>query len=266
MPQTPENTQHPFRVFAVVGKGGVGKTTFAFFFARALIARGRHPLLIDADPALSHLARALGVLPERTMESIRADLIHVASHGTSEEKTKAAHDVDAVVARSVIKGPDYDLLVMGQPTSAGCFCPSNTLLRSVIRQLINQYDAIIIDCEAGLEQVHRQVISAVDYLVVVTDPSARSITTAEAIIASSQRFTQYKRAGLVVNKVTRGTTIHLPEWVEKQGIDVLGQLPEEPSLQEHESTSLSLVGNRAFVPLQSAVESMVEKIDGSTGK
>nr|MDO8085828.1 AAA family ATPase [Candidatus Sigynarchaeum springense] len=253
-----------FRVFAITGKGGVGKTTFAFIFARALIARGRHPLLIDADPALSHLARALGITPEHTMESIRAELIGVAARGDAGEKAIIAREIGSIVDRSVVKGADYDLLVMGQPASAGCFCPSNTLLRSVIRELAGRYDSIIIDCEAGLEQIHRQVIGTVEYIIIVTDPSARSFATGEAILASARRFTQYKRAGLVVNKVVHGAAVKIPAWVEKEGVVILGELLEEPALREHESMGLSLTEGLELPVLESAVALIAEKIDGAT--
>jgi CO dehydrogenase maturation factor len=261
MMQSQHENPHRFRVFAIVGKGGVGKTTFAFFFARALIARGRHPLLIDADPAMSHLARALGVTPEHTIENIRTDLIGVAARGDAGEKAVVARDIESIVSRSVVKGPDYDLLVMGQPTSAGCFCPSNTLLRSVIREVIGQYDAIIVDCEAGLEQIHRQVIGTVEYIIIVSDPSARSFATAEAILASALRFTQYKRAGLVVNKVPRGAEIRIPEWVENGGVAVLGELPDEPALREHEAEGLSMAGEPVSSTLRPAAEAIAQRID-----
>ncbi|MEX2684995.1 MAG: AAA family ATPase [Candidatus Sigynarchaeota archaeon] len=253
-----------FRVFAITGKGGVGKTTFAFLFARALIARGRHPLLIDADPALSHLARALGITPEHTIESIRAELIGVAARGNADEKAVTAREIGSIVARSVVKGADYDLLVMGQPASAGCFCPSNTLLRSVIRELAGQYDSVIIDCEAGLEQIHRQVIGTVEFIIIVTDPSARSFATAEAILASARRFTQYKRAGLVVNKVIQGAAVKIPAWVEKHGVIILGELPDVPALREHESLDSCLTEGFQLPVLEPAVASIAEKIDGGT--
>ncbi|MBN2151500.1 MAG: AAA family ATPase [Candidatus Lokiarchaeota archaeon] len=260
MAHTHHSTPRQPAVLAVVGKGGVGKTTFAFLLARALIARGRHPLLIDADPSLSHLARALGVAPEHTIEGVRAGLIGVAARGDAAEKARVAREIDSIVARSVMRSRDYDLLVLGQPTSAGCFCPSNTLLRSVIHKVIGQYDSVIIDCEAGLEQIHRQVISTVDYIVIVSDPSTRGFATAEAILASARRFTNFKRAGLVVNRVPHGGETMVPEWVEREGVHVLGALPDEPALREQESRGSSLAGDLDLPALRPAFEIVAHKI------
>ena len=63
--------------------------------------------------------------------------------------------VDYLLLEALYEAPQYGLLVMGQTDSIGCFCPLNTLLRSTIKTIASQYDVVIIDAEAGFEQISR---------------------------------------------------------------------------------------------------------------
>ncbi len=73
-------------IIAITGKGGVGKTTITYFLAEEFIVRQIHPLLIDADPTTSHLARLLGIAPVTTIEHLRNELIGVAARGDEQER------------------------------------------------------------------------------------------------------------------------------------------------------------------------------------
>jgi CO dehydrogenase maturation factor len=64
---------------------------------------------------------------------------------------------------------------MGRQESAGCFCPVNALLRDAIKSLSKNFDIVLIDCEAGLEQINREVINPIDTLIIITDLTVRGI-------------------------------------------------------------------------------------------
>ena len=65
-------------VIAVTGKGGTGKTIFTYLLSRHLVRLGIYPLLIDADPTMSHLSRLLDQKPEKSLETIRKQVIKAA--------------------------------------------------------------------------------------------------------------------------------------------------------------------------------------------
>ena len=75
----------------------------------------------------------------------------------------------------------FALLAMGRTESLGCFCPVNSLLRTAIETLSRSFDTILVDGEAGLEQINRQVTQHLDTLMIISDPTSRGLETAAVI-------------------------------------------------------------------------------------
>lgn len=220
------------RVIAVVGKGGVGKTVITALLVKNLIGLGKKRiLLIDADPTMSHLTTILGLKAEKNIETIRKDVIRVAARKDEEEKQEFVENLEYKVLEALIETKGFSLLAMGQPEVAGCFCPSNTLLREVIEKFANNFEVMIIDCEAGLEQINRKVIRVVDTLLVISDPSLRGLQTALAIRETAHKFTQSKKIYLIINKV-QGNIDRLLKFAAENEYEVLGQVPQDPQISE----------------------------------
>lgn len=237
--------KNKIKAIAVTGKGGTGKTIFTYLLSQQLIDTGLNPLLIDADPTTSHLLNILDLsnsteLSNNTLESIRKRIIKVAIQGNEDENQKVAENIDSIVSQSIIKTEKYSLLVMGQPDSKGCFCASNVLLRDVISNVISKYDIILIDAEAGLEQIHRQVMGKIDYLIVLSDFSLRSIETANSIANSAEKFIDFKKIGLVINKKMGDFDDNFKAKIEEIGIPILGEIPFDEALMKAEQTGKSL--------------------------
>src|SRR4030043_138057 len=89
------------------------------------------------------------------------------------------------------------------PAPRGCFCPVNNLMREAIESLSLSFDIIIIDGEAGVEQINRQVMRRVDTLVIVSDATARGMQTAALIkeMVQNDRVIQCENMGVVFNRV-----------------------------------------------------------------
>ena len=187
-------------VIAITGKGGSGKTIVSYLLAQQLITSGIYPLLIDADPTMSHLTRLLEHKPKETIETIRKRIVEVAAQKKEQENQNIAENIDSIVSQSIIETDQYSLLTMGNPESKGCFCATNVLLRNVIESVTQDFDTIIIDCEAGLEQIHRQVIGKLDYLIIVSDFSLRSIETAQFIAKSAKKLIIFEKIGSIILK------------------------------------------------------------------
>ncbi len=164
-------------VIAVLGKGGAGKTVFSALAAGAILDAGLGPLLlVDADPT-GGLAYAVGAGMTKTMGEVRLKVIGNAGNPDVDSET-LVHSIDWLVLESLQEMGDYSLLAMGRTDSKGCFCPVNTLLRTAIEKLSGGFRFVILDAEAGIEQVNRQVVRKIDFPIVVTDGSLRGMNAA----------------------------------------------------------------------------------------
>jgi CO dehydrogenase maturation factor len=194
---------------AVAGKGGVGKTTVVGSLARVWARDGMKVLAIDADPA-SHLHTVLEVPPEKVPRPISEELELIeertgAKPGTSSGPFyKLNPRVDDIPDRYSVVGADgVRLVVLGtiRAAGSGCFCPENSVLRSLIDHVVlERDDAVLIDMEAGLEQFGRSTCRGVDLLLIVVEPGARSVDTARRI-ASLATEMGVGRTAIVANGV-----------------------------------------------------------------
>ncbi|MFX1587198.1 MAG: AAA family ATPase, partial [Promethearchaeota archaeon] len=168
--------------------------------AKALIQKFNYKLLlIDADPTHPHLSKMVKITPQKTLEQVRADAIE---RTLNKEKSikDLAENIDFEVYNAINECKDFSLFSIGQPEGPGCFCPSNTLLKRVIESISKDFEIVLIDCEAGLEQINRMVIETIDILLIVVDMSLRSIETALSIKKSADKFTNYQKLGIILNK------------------------------------------------------------------
>ena len=219
-------------MIAVAGKGGTGKTIFTAILTKLLIKDKRLKILvIDADPAMG-LRSALGVEVNKTIGQIREEIIKSARSKRG-EKNWVTRMLDYEVLNALGEGDGFGLLVMGRQESAGCFCPANALLKDAIQSLSKSFDIVLIDCEAGLEQINREVIKPVGTLVIITDLTMRGMQTAAAIKRSAQKFTEAERMGLVMNRVKRGeekSVQNLARYTGLEGLEILGTIPEDKNV------------------------------------
>lgn len=179
---------------AFAGKGGAGKTTLTAWTADYLARHGHNVWLIDADTALS-LGRASGLartdLPaplinrhDLIMERISSGLINLTPDVEDlPEALSVAVPLGGPTVTGVAAGRKR-LLVMGSITHAGggCACEANALLKALLAHLVYDRDEwVLVDLEAGVEHLGRGTVAMVDALVVVSEPSLRSLETASEI-------------------------------------------------------------------------------------
>jgi len=242
---------------AITGKGGSGKTMLTAILTR-ILANEKVPriLAIDADSSVN-LPYALGVEIRETVSEIRQRLIE-------EPGAKAAvrdRHIRDVMAEAIEWGEGFDMLVMGRPEGPGCYCGINDLLRYGIDSLSGEYDVVLIDCEAGPEQVNRRVVNGVDVLVIVTDASVRGIRVARSIMEVVQRDASMKqtRTGLVINR-SKGDDTVIRESAAEWGLDILGSVPEDEMVTEYDSVGRPIVDLPDTSPSVAAVRTILDKL------
>ncbi len=224
---------------AISGKGGVGKTTLAALLAQVYADAGRDVLAVDADPAPC-LAGALG-FPDELRAKLRPiaemdDLIEErtgAKPGTTGGFFRLNPRVDDIPERFSVRHRNVRLLEMGAVDlgGSGCICPESAMLKALFTHLLFRKDEVLIlDMYAGVEHLGRATVDFVDAMVVVVEPTRRSLGTA-AQIKKLANDIGLVRLWLVGNKVRNADEAAFLE-AETPGIPLLGVLPADLAVQE----------------------------------
>lgn len=175
---------------AISGKGGVGKTTLTALLAQVYADQSKQVFAVDADPSPC-LAGALGV-PDELREKLHPiaemdELIFErtgAKPGTSGGFFTINPRVDDIPERFSIIHRGVRLLEMGavEMGGAGCICPESALLKTLFTHLLFRKDEILLlDMYAGVEHLGRSTVDFVDAMLIVVEPTRRSLGTAAQI-------------------------------------------------------------------------------------
>lgn len=240
---------------AVAGKGGTGKTTLSALLIEALIRRGKKPVLVvDADPN-ANLNEHLGISASRTIGIIREDVL-----GSINKVPAGMTKMDFVemnIQESLVEAKDFDLLVMGRPEGAGCYCYANNLIRKYVDILSDDYSVVLIDNEAGMEHLSRRTTRHIDFLILVTDPSLRGLRTLSRIKELKNELNlDVRKMGVVVNRTQNGLSKEFQEELNNMGLDLTGIIPNDPLIYEHDSRGIPLTELPEGAPSKSAVENI----------
>lgn len=242
-------------VVAVCGKGGVGKTALSALLVDELASHPEagHVLAIDADPALG-LAVALGIDVEKTIGEVRERVIRTADEADAGQMRELADNLDFLVASSIVETERYAFVAMGRSEALGCYCSVNDLLKAAIAQLVERFDTVVIDGEAGLEQINRQVLGTVDRLLLVADGSARSMRTVSLLrdIAVRDGIASEQDVSLVFVRPTADVDdlVHI---ANEARLPVDALVPADPEVARHDALGIPLTELPADAPARREV-------------
>ena len=234
-------SEKPAVVIALTGKGGVGKTSLSASIVRLLAQE--HPeakiLAIDADPAVG-LSTALGVRVHETLDEIR---LRVAEDVTG--KLKDTQDILAEAKFRLFEAMEeqngFAFLAIGRPEAAGCYCAINTYLKQVISLLAEAFDYIVIDGEAGIEQINRRVMEKVTHLICVSDQSRKGLQIVETIREVAEKMVLFDQIGLIVNRAPQPEKLGKPEEsVLIGGVPLCAVIGQDDSMTENDMEGRSI--------------------------
>jgi CO dehydrogenase maturation factor len=212
---------------ALAGKGGTGKTTIAGMLIKYLIAHDRKPVLaVDAD-SNANLNEVLGLEFATTLGTAREEM----KKGQVPSGMTKDIFMEMKLEEALIETPDYDLVVMGQPEGAGCYCAANTLLTNFLERLVGNYDHVVMDNEAGMEHISRLTTSDVDVLIIVADTSRRGLTAGLRI----QQLVKDLNIGvgktcLVINQSKSQPHPEVLRIIAEAGLDLAGIIPADDAV------------------------------------
>ncbi len=250
---------------AISGKGGVGKTTLTALMAQVYADAGREVLAVDADPSPC-LAGALGfpdelrdkLSPVSEMDALIYERTG-AKPGTTGGFFTINPRVDDIPERFSVVHRDVRLLEMGAVDTggSGCICPEAAILKTLFTHLLfREDDVLILDMYAGVEHLGRATVDFVDAMLVVVEPTRRSLGTAAQIkkLATDVGLT---RLWLVGNKVRDDEEAAFLK-AETPDIPVLGFLSADMAVQEADRRGIAVYDH---VPaLRQAAEKIMDNL------
>lgn len=244
---------------ALVGKGGVGKTTLTTMICRYLDENKKGVILaVDADPN-ANLSEALGMEDTETISEIVEDMKRPGTvpQGMSKEKY-----IESRLFETLVEGDSIDLMVMGGPQGPGCYCYANDLLRKHIENLEKNYDYLVIDSEAGMEHISRRTIQDVDVMFIVSDASARGVRTVTRIkeLINSLK-TKVGKLYLIITKASDELIAELQAEIDKTGVEMLGYIPFDEEVLKYDSQGRPLADLPSDSALVKSSFALLDKIN-----
>lgn len=196
------------------GKGGVGKTTTTANIGTALASMGYKVVLIDTDIGLRNLDVVLGL-----ENRIVYDLVDVANGNCR-------------LKQALIKDKRFENLVLlpaAQTKDKNAINPEQ--IKAICDQLREEFDYVLLDCPAGIEQGFRNAVAGADRGVVVTTPEVSAVRDADRIIGLLEAA-ELRNPRLVINRlrpsmVKRGDMMDINDMIDILAIDLLGVVPED---------------------------------------
>lgn len=215
------------------GKGGVGKTTTSANVGTGLAEMGKKVVLIDADIGLRNLDVVMG-LENRIVYNL-VDVIE----GTCRLKQALIKDK---------RHAGLYLMPAAQTRDKNCITPGQMV--KLIEGLKEQFDYIILDCPAGIEQGFQNAVAGADHAIVVTTPEVSAIRDADRIIGLLEA-NEIKKVDLIVNRlrsdlVRRGEMMTVEDVIDILGLPLLGVVPDDENVVIATNQGEPLVGKNSL--------------------
>jgi len=231
---------------AVSGKGGTGKTMLVSFLSIIFAKAGYSVIAIDADPNVN-LADTFGfpnsekIIPISKMDDLIEERTG-ARPGQMAPYFKLNPKVDDLPDKCSLKYGGIRIMVMGpiKAAGSGCYCPEGALLEALVAHLLLKVDEmVILDMEAGIEHLTRGTAKGVDKLIIVVEPTRKSVLTGYRVRDLALEI-GLQNIGVVGNKVRNGKE---KDFLISNMADFefLGFIPYDEGIAEAEITGLPLI-------------------------
>lgn len=215
------------------GKGGVGKTTTSANVGTGLAMLGNKVVLIDTDIGLRNLDVVMG-LENRIVYNL-VDVV----------------EGNCRIKQALIKDkryPNLFLLPSAQTRDKSSVNPEQ--MKKLTEELREEFDYILLDCPAGIEQGFQNAIAGADRALVVTTPEVSAIRDADRIIGLLEA-NEMKNVDLIVNRirmdmVKRGDMMSIDDVIDILAVNLIGVVPDDENIVVATNTGEPLVGSSSL--------------------
>lgn len=229
------------------GKGGVGKTTTAANIGHYLSALNKRVVLVDTDIGLRNLDVVMG-LENRVVYN----LVDVVEGNCS-------------VKQALIKDrhcPDLYLLPTAQTRDKSAVSPEQ--MKKLIDVMKTEFDFILLDCPAGIEQGFQNAIAAANKAIVITTPDVAAIRDADRVIGLLEQK-DIKNIKLIINRLRvdmmrRGDMMSIDDIVEILNVDLLGAIPDDEQVVIYTNQGKSVASTNSLAG--KAFENIAKRLAG----
>lgn len=199
------------------GKGGVGKTTTTANIGTGLAVMGNKVVLVDTDIGLRNLDVVMGL-----ENRIVYDIVDVVNGNCR-------------LKQALIKDKRFeDLFLLPAAQTKDKTAVTEEQMRELTKQLQEEFDYVIVDCPAGIEQGFKNAIAGAQRAIVVTTPEVAAVRDADRIIGllEAALLTEPK---LIINRlrpsmVKKGDMMDIDDMIEILAIELLGVVPEDEAI------------------------------------
>ena len=229
------------------GKGGVGKTTTTANVGTGLAKEGKKVVLIDTDIGLRNLDVVMG-LENRIVYNL-VDVI----------------EGNCRLKQALIKDKRYpNLFLLPSAQTRDKDAVTQEQMVALTAELKEEFDYILLDCPAGIEQGFKNAIAGADRSIVVTTPEVSAVRDADRIIGLLEA-NEIGTIELVVNRlrpdmVRRGDMMSSEDVVEILAVDLLGVVPDDENIVIATNQGEPLVGNNTLAG--QAYENICRRVTG----
>lgn len=200
------------------GKGGVGKTTTTANLGTGFaLYKQKRVVMLDADIGLRNLDVVMGL-----ENRIVYDLVD-AANGTCRIK------------QALIKDKRFEnlyLLPAAQTKDKTAVSPDQ--MKKICEELKEDFDYVLIDCPAGIEQGFKNAIAGADRAIIVTTPEVSAVRDADRIVGLLEAA-GFEEPKLIINRlrpdmIKRGDMMDVDDMIDVLAIDLLGVVPEDEKI------------------------------------
>jgi CO dehydrogenase maturation factor len=245
----------------IMGRGGSGKTSFIALMTKYFIEIGYNPLLlIDVDPD-QNLGEMVGIdFKEEGKKTISELLIEtfLEKGGTTVGISPSERIEGAIWSKGLYEGTSFDMIAVGTKFIEGCYCLPDASLKRALEGLTKTYRCILIDSPAGLEHLNRRIVSKVDDIFDIIDPSRKSFNHVKRAYKIAKEVKIDFRNFYVIGGYRFPETLEA-EVRKKTQLDYLGKIAYDKKVEDSNLLGKSLLELPSSSPAYNSVKELVKK-------
>lgn len=193
-----------------------------------------------------------------TIDDIRKEIVETVEDGQTKAAIELLGDARYKIFDALVETDGFAFIAVGRPESAGCYCKINSYLKEVISLISNDFDYVVIDGEAGIEQINRRVMEKVTHLLLVSDASKKGTQVISTIKSVADELVMYEKIGVIINRLPDESVI---PYINTNGIPVLSYIQNDSNLAVFDIEGKNITTLPDDSNIVKGVKEALEKID-----